>query len=487
MKILKNKILPFAFLVLVNVLSAISQTLNVSAPGKGSQPNIIFIFADDHAAHAISSYGSRVNETPNIDRLAQEGMRFTRCFAANALCAPSRANLITGKHSAANGFRRNEDRFNAQTTFPQLLQRSGYRTALFGKWHLNAEPQGFDDYAILPGQGSYYNFKLLGNFTGNGLRKDSNDVYEGYVTDELTTLSINWLKQQRGKEPFCLMLHHKAPHTPHIYPEKYNSLFTEDLPLPETFNDDFSRKNSHLINRPCGYSKLDSIIPAHILAKAPAGLSPVEFKHWAYQSFFKGYLRLVAALDDNIGRLLDYLDESGLAENTLIIYTSDNGFFLGDHGLFNKMWMYEESMRLPFLVRYPGEIQPGTVNDELISILDIAPTLLDYADATVPGDLHGRSLRPLFNGQRTADWRTALYYHYYGQYDVPAHNGIRTKDHKLIHFYTAEDAPQWELYDLQRDPQELRNLIDHKDYQRDYRGLKKTLVSEMNKFNEKVD
>lgn len=469
-------------------LLAIICMVSVSCQHEKQRPNIIFIMSDDHAAQAISSYGSAINKTPNIDRLAKEGALFTNCFAANALCAPSRATLISGKHCATNGFKLNGDRFdNSQVTFPMLLQEAGYETALFGKWHLVTEPKGFDYYNILPGQGGFFNFRLK----EKGKEwKDGNKggvPQKGYLTDVLTDYSIDWIKNREKGKPFCLLLHHKAPHTPHLYPDKYKKLYKDDLPLPETFNDGFAGKNYELVNGKCGWSKLDSIIPTHILEDAPEELTQEEFKYWAYQAFFKGYLRLVAALDDNIGRLLDFLDESGLAENTIVVYTSDNGFFLGDHGLFNKMWMYEQSMRLPLLIRYPKEIKPGSVNDKLVSILDFAPTFLDYANAAVPEELHGQSIRPLLKGTEPESWRTSVYYHYYGQYAVPAHNGIRTQSHKLIHFYDATGGPEWELYNLYKDPNELDNIYEYPESQQEIINLENGLKELKVKFIEETD
>jgi len=476
-----SKLIVYVCLGVVFLLSACSEKKT------DKRPNIIFIMADDHAAHAISCYDSKINNTPNIDRLAKEGMRFTNCFAANAICAPSRATLITGKHCAANGFKLNGDTFdNTQLTFPELLQKAGYETVLFGKWHLVSEPKGFDFYSVLPGQGGYFNFKLKekGEKWQNG--KKGGVLQKGYFTEVITDKAINWLKNRQQNKPFCLMLHHKAPHTPHLYPEKYKNLYTKDLPLPETFNDTFKGKNKSLLNGRCGFSKLDSIIPAHILETFPKDLTPEERKYWAYQAFFKGYLRLVAALDDNIGRLLDYLNESGLSDNTVIVYTSDNGFFLGDHGLFNKMWMYEPSMRLPLLVRYPKEIKPGTVNNKLVSILDFAPTFLDFAHVAIPEELHGKSIRPLLKGENPKDWRTSVYYHYYGQYGVPAHNGVRTQSNKLIHFYKVTEKPEWELYNLRNDHNEMKNIYKQQEYIQDMQKLKKELKQLRIRFKEDV-
>ena len=456
--------------------------------GSRSRPNIIFIMADDHAAHAIGAYGSNINTTPNIDRLAREGMRFTQCLNTNSLCAPSRAALITGKYSHKNGFYRNGDRFDrTQQTFPRLLQKAGYETALIGKWHLGTEPAGFNYYSVLPGQGRFFDcpLKEKGKPWQDGSK--GGEVRSGYLTDVITDLSIEWMKKRRKDKPFCLMVHHKAPHTPHHYPKKYAALYTDqDLPEPDTFNDDFATRADALIQTQGRWSKLDNILPAHFVEKVPPELKGNAFKKWAYQSFFKNYLRLVAALDDNIGRLLDYLDQANLTQNTIVVYTSDNGFFLGDHGLFNKMWIYEESLRLPLLIRYPREIPAGTVNNELASILDFAPTFLDYAGAPIPEDLQGRSLRPLLPGKPPGDWRTAHYYHYYGQYDVPPHYGIQTQHYKLVHFYKLESERCWELYDLKTDPQELINIIDKSEVRSMVEKLKMELFELREKYEEDV-
>lgn len=451
------------------------------------RPNIIFILADDHAAHALSCYGSDINNTPNIDRLAREGMRFTNCFVANSLSAPSRATLISGKHSNSNGFKLNGEQFdNSQVTFPMLLQNAGYQTALFGKWHLVSEPIGFDYYAVLPSQGSYYDFKLK---VKGQKWKDGNKggvEQQGYFTSTITDKAIRWIKNRRNDKPFCLMLHHKAPHTPHRYPEQYRKLYKEDLPLPQTYNDDFAGKNDSLLYGHCGWSKLENMIPAHILKGIPDSISygTEEYKYWAYQEFFKGYLRLVASLDENVGYLFDFLEKSDIHDNTLIVYTSDNGFLLGDHGLFNKMWMYDPSMRIPLLVRYPKEIEAGTVNNQLVSILDLGPTFLDYANTSLPKEFHGKSIRSLLKNSETERWRSSLYYHYYGQYAVPAHYGIRTEREKLMHFYKADRGIQWELYDLEKDPNELNNLFNASGYRNKYMEMKENLRELMDKYNE---
>jgi arylsulfatase A-like enzyme len=269
------------------------------------------------------------------------------------------------------------------------------------------------------------------------------------------------MKTRDTSKPFCLMVHHKAPHTPHQYPKKYEKLYADaPLPKPENFYGDYETRGAALTESRGRWSKLDYVTPAHFNKDVPEGLKEgtQAYKDWGYQCFFKGYLRLVAALDDNMGRLLAYLDASGLADNTIVVYTSDNGFFLGDFGLFNKMWMYEESLRLPLLVRYPPEIKPGTVNDDIVSILDFGPTFLDYAQREASAELQGESIRPVLAGKTPADWREAHYYHFYDQVDVPAHYGIRTAEHKLIHYYELPGETGWELYDLKEDPQENRNL-----------------------------
>jgi len=445
-----------------------------------SRPNIIFILADDHDIQAISSYGSTLINTPGIDRLAQEGVRFTNCFNVISLCAPSRAALITGKYNRLNGVLRIGDRLDEkQETFPKLLQQSGYQTALIGKWHLETEPQGFDYYSVLPGQGKYFNcpMKVKGQPWSNG--NLGGIPAEGYITDVITNQAIDWLKKTNAGKPFLLMIHHKAPHGPHEYPEKYGKLFADaDLPFPETFNDDYSEKNPGLKDQNAGYSRLDHIYPNHFTEKVPEGMDRETYKKWAYQSFFKGYLRLVASLDENIGRLLRYLDESGLAKNTLVVYTSDNGFFLGEHGLFNKMWMYEESMRLPLIIRFPGIAKPGSINKEMVSILDFAPTFADFSNARIPSTLQGKSIRLLIESKKPVNWRESIYYHYFNQFEVPEHEGIRTKEYKLIRFYNPKGNSFNEMYSLNNDPGEMKNLYLNPKY----KSVKKRLENSLNEM-----
>ena len=449
------------------------------------RPNIIFIMADDHAAAAISAYGSKIVKTPGIDRLAHEGMRFENCFATLSLCAPSRAALLTGKYAHQNGFFRNQDKFDgSQLTFPKVLQSAGYQTALIGKWHLATQPQGFDYYSILNGQGQYWDAPFL----ETGAEKPA-VVRKGYFTEVVTDLSIEWMEKRDTAKPFCLMIHHKAPHTPHNYPVKYKKLFTGDLPYPESFADDWSGRDP--LCKATGLFSKFANINASDLKGDELGADPIlnrsdreAFTKWSCQTFMKGYYRLVTALDDNVVRLLDYLDRSGLAENTLVIYTSDNGFFLGDHGLYNKMWMYEQSLRIPLLVRLPGRIQPGSVSGGMVSVIDFASTFADYAGAKIPAEFQGQSIRPLLEGKTPDNWRGAHYYHYYGQFGVPAHCGIRTATHKLICYYDQPDGPVWELFDLSKDSDELHNLSTHPEQASILNALKEKLFETMETYGD---
>lgn len=443
---------------------ALSQTQE----SEKNRPNIIFIMTDDHAAHAISCYGSKINKTPNLDRLAREGMRFNNCFCTNAICAPSRAVILTGKYSHLNGIIDNAVKFDgSQQTFPKLLQKAGYRTAIIGKWHLQSDPTGFDYWNILPGQGVYHNPVMI----EMGQRKK----HTGYVTDIITDLCLKWLKERPADKAFCLMYHHKAPHREWEPDDKHAKLYEDtDIPIPETFNDDYKTR--------CAAARQQEMtIEQHLNEKdlkmaPPEGLTGQELKKWKYQRYIKDYLRCVAAVDDNVGRLLDYLDTSGLAENTIVVYTSDQGFYLGDHGWFDKRFMYEHSLRMPLLVRYPKEIKAGSINDDIVLNLDFAPTFLDFAGVTVPSDMQGHPLRPLVQGNTPQNWRTSMYYHYYeypAVHSVKRHYGIRTKRYKLIHFYYDIDA--WELYDLEKDPNELNNVYDNPAYAEIAKQLKTEL------------
>lgn len=467
-------------------------------------PNIIFLMADDHAFQAISAYGSRLIKTPNIDRLASEGMRFDRAFVTNSICAPSRAVILTGKFSHLNGLRDNRQVFDgSQQTFPKIMRAAGYQTAMIGKWHLKSPPTGFDYWEVLPDQGHYYQPDFR---TPAGIIRR-----QGYVTDIITDLAIDWLDKKRDKDrPFMMMCHHKAPHREWMPgPDHLKDFKDKPLPEPQTLFDDYSnrgraaREAEMRISEHMGWTN-DHKIPPEVRDRlgfkdfmawyenayranygrmsdeekknwdAVFGPINAEFEkntpraqeliRWRYQRYMQDYLACIQSVDDNVGRLLDYLDKSGLKNNTLVMYTSDQGFYLGEHGWFDKRFMYEESFRTPLLARWPGRITPGTVNDNLVQNLDFAETMLDVAGLPVPQDMQGKSLLPLFDGS-TENWRDAIYYHYYeypGIHMVKRHYGVRTSRYKLIHFYY--DVDEWELYDLEKDPQELKNVYGDPAY-----------------------
>jgi len=486
------------------------------------RPNILFIMTDDHTVQAMGCYGSRINQTPNLDRIAREGVRFNQGYCTNAICAPSRATLLTGKYSHENGVVANNTAFDgSQTTFPRLLQESGYETALIGKWHLKSEPTGFDYWNILPGQGHYYN----PDFNRMGERI----TLPGYVTDLVTDESLRWLETRERTRPFCLLLHHKAPHRNWMPgPEHLRLYENEDIPPPETFFDDYDTRTEaahrqemsiarHMYDaydlkltpppaseqesdrqrrdRQMWQQDFDRLSPeqhaawraaydprnARFRSNPPTGHALDE---WKYQRYIKDYLRCVASVDDNVGRVLTHLDQSGLVEDTLLVYTSDQGFFLGEHGWYDKRFMYREAHGIPLLVRFPGEI-PARVDDEhMVLNLDFAPTFLDYAGMHVPEDMQGRSLRRLLGGDIPEQWRQSVYYHYYeypAVHAVKRHYGIRTKQHLLVHFYHDVDA--WELYDLDRDPHETRNVYDDPAYA----GIVKELKVELTRLRTRFE
>ncbi len=446
-------------------------------------PNILFIFSDDHAPSNISAYRPGLTETPNIDRIAEKGVLFRNCFVTNSVSTPSRASLLTGTYNAINGVKVFGDYFDgSQVNFQTILQQAGYETAVMGKWHLGSEPTGFDYYNISE-YGTYYNPRLKSS-ENEWVEGRGGKATEGYFTDILTGMAINWLENRKQDKPFCLLVHHKAPHGPYRHPEKYNSILAEDIiPVPETFHDDFTGKNPWLANNPCGWSKLQYIKPAHFAEPVPEEIEPgtLAYKEYAYQHIIKGYNRLVASLDENIGLLLDYLETSGLAKNTIVIYSSDNGYFLGEHGLFNKQWMYEESIRIPLIMSFPDKNYRGKEIDEMVSILDFAPTFLDYAHAEIPPEFQGMSLKPLIENRKKRNWRESFFYHYYKMFDVPEHWGIRTEKYKLICFQEEEDQ-FWELYDLEIDPGEMVNQIENPDYRHIADSLKQVLEDEKNHF-----
>jgi arylsulfatase A-like enzyme len=445
-------------------------------PQADSRPNIVFIMSDDHAAHAMSCYGSRINRTPNIDRIADEGMRLDQCFCTNSICAPSRAAILTGVYNHINGVRTLSDRFDGrQQTMPKLLQENGYQTAIVGKWHLGhggeSDPTGFDYWDILPGQGDY----IDPAFIRGGERR----VIHGYATDIITDLSIDWIGRRDPDRPFFLMCHHKAPHRPWIPDPKHASLYEDvDIPEPETFNDDYTNRASAAA---AAEMRIDRDLTARDLKmEPPEHLTGAALKSWKYQRYIKDYLRCVASVDDNVGRLLDYLDAEGLTDNTIVVYTSDQGFFLGDHGWYDKRFMYEESLRMPFVIRYPRGIRPGTVDERhMVLNTDFAPTFLDYAGIEAPAEMQGVTFRPVLQGESPEGWRTSMYYRYWmhmSEHAVYAHYGIRTEQYKLIYYYAdalgtkgSENNPQppeWELFDLKKDPHEMINVYDDPDYAR---------------------
>jgi arylsulfatase A-like enzyme len=481
-------------------LSALSSCTSIgrTATKAAKRPNIIFIMTDDHASHAIGCYGSKINKTPNLDRIGKEGMRFENCFCTNSICAPSRAVILTGKHSHLNGVKDNRLKFDgSQQTFPKLLQKAGYQTAMIGKWHLKTDPTGFDYWNILPGQGLYYNPVMI----EMGQRKK----YTGYVTDIITDHCLNWLERRDKEKPFCLMYQHKAPHRRWEPGPKHLTMYDDvSIPEPDTLFDDYSgrgraaKEQDMSISKTMTQSDLKFTAPNNLTAEQKrlwdaayvpkneafkkANLRGKDLIRWKYQRYMKDYLRCIASVDDNAGRVLDYLDDSGLAKDTVVVYTADQGFYLGDHGWFDKRFMYEESLRMPLLIRYPREIKAGAVNRDLVQNLDFGPTFLDFAGMARPADMQGESMRPLLQGTRPGRWRKSIYYHYYeypAVHSVKRHYGVRTDRYKLIHFY--HDIDEWELYDLRRDPEELKNVYNAPTYA----GVVKELKGELKRLREK--
>ncbi len=454
-------------------LLPLTLALGQSSPAR---PNILFIMSDDHAAHSISAYGSRVNQTPHMDRLAREGMRFANCFAVNSICSPSRATILTGKYSHLNGVPTFNRFDGSQPTVAKYLQKAGYYTGMIGKWHLGSEPTGFDHWIVLPGQGAYFDPAFL--------TPDGRHVRKGYVTDLITDLALDFLRNRPPDKPFFLMCHHKAPHRPWEPDEKHRAQFAgKFIPEPATLRDDYTTRTDAI--RECRQKVLEDLTRRDLKLEPPAGLSVAErnkwldvapmeietvingqtrklageeLRAWKYQRYLQDYLACIQSVDDSVGRLLAWLDQNGAATNTVVIYTSDQGFFLGDHGLYDKRFMYEESIRMPFLVRWPGVIKPGSIQAAMAINPDFAPTFMELAGQRPPPDMQGRSLVPLFKGSRPADWRTSWYYRYYhdpGNHNTRAHYGLRTETQKLICFWKTD---QWEMYDLVQDPAELHNL-----------------------------
>jgi len=486
------------------------------ADKKGNRPNIIFIMTDDHAAQAVSAYGSKINRTPNIDRLAGEGIRFKNAFCTNSLCAPSRATILTGKYSHLNGVRDNRDKFDgSQQTFPKLLQKAGYQTAMIGKWHLKSTPTGFDYWNVLPGQGAYYN----PDFIEMGTKRR----YHGYATDITTDIALNWLDHWDKSRPFALLFQHKAPHRDWMPGPKYLLKYRDKtIPEPENLFDDYATRTIAARSQRMSIAK--DLYPGYDLKLPPDPnfVHDREYWNWVfgrldekqkqvwqeayreeneaflknspgdkdlvrfrYQRFIKDYLRCIDSVDESVGRLLDYLDAHHLTENTLVVYTSDQGFFLGEHGWFDKRFMYEESLRMPLLIRFPREIPAGTVSDEIVLNLDFAPTFLDFAGVSKPKDMQGESFRKILQGESVPDWRQSMYYHYFeypNEHNVIPHIGVRTQRYKLIHFYYDMDA--YELYDLKNDPHEMNNVFADPKYAAVVKELKMELVRLQKKYRD---
>lgn len=456
-------------------------------PEQNKQPNVIFIMSDDHAAHAMSCYGSRINETPNLDRIADEGMRFDNCFCTNSICAPSRATILTGLYNHKNGVKTLGDQFDSrQPTVQKILRDNDYQTALVGKWHLghgeNHDPADFDYWNIFPSQGVYHDPVMI--------EMGEEKTVQGYATDLVTDLSINWMEKRDKDRPFMLMCHHKAPHRPWDPDEKHAHLYEDvDIPEPLTFHDDYSGKASAAKEAKMRIDR--DLVTRDVKAEPPEGLTPKQLKSWYYQRYIKDYLRCIASIDDNVGRLLDYLDSEGIAEDTMVVYTSDQGFFLGDHGWYDKRFMYEESLRMPFIIRYPRAIKAGTTTRDFATNVDFAETFLDYAGIDIPEFMQGKSLRPVLEERTPEDWQTSMYYRYWEhlsvEHQVGAHYGLRTHQYKLIYYYGealgCADAiddpriPEWELFDLENDPCEMNNVYHDTTYAEIVERLKEELYS----------
>ncbi len=496
--------IPFMFIFLT---FGCSFTVKEKQP---QRPNILFIMADDHAYQAISAYGDTIASlapTPNIDRLADAGMRFNHCLVTNSLCGPSRATILSGKYSHLNGFVDNTagSKFDfSQQTFTKVLQQAGYKTAVIGKLHLGDTPTGFDYYDILPGQGRYYNPEFINQ---SGQYK-----MEGYTTDIITDKTIKWLDEVKDSEqPFMVMMWHKAPHRNwQPGPDELGMYEDVTFPEPPTLFDDYSgNREVAALNNMSIASTMTLDRDLKMSEQPPADLNEEQAKKWnevyepiyeefkktnptgkdlvrfKYQRYMRDYLACVAAVDKSVGKVLDFLKETGLDKNTIVVYTSDQGFYLGEHGWFDKRWMYRESLRTPLLIRWPGTIKAGTVNNDLVSNLDFGETFIDIAGAEVPEDMQGQSMVPILKGSTPDDWRKAFYYHYYehpSEHNVMRHYGITTDNYKLIHFYY--DVDKWELYDLRKDPMEMKNVYNDPAYADVREELHQKLDNLREKYND---
>ncbi len=518
---LKNCFKPNVLTMLVSLATVLVGNAQKS-PTKDTRPNIIFIMSDDHAYQAIGSYDTTLLRTPHIDRIAKEGMIFTNASVTNSICAPSRAVILTGKHSHINGKIDNRTPFDTtQTTFPQLFKKAGYQTALFGKLHFGNSPKGIDEFMILPGQGYYLNPDFI-------TKKGDTVQVKGYATDIITDMTLNWLENDRQRDkPFMLMYLHKAPHRP-WWPraDKFKEFYNKKFPIPETLFDAYENRGSaaktaemnilyHMLYghdskvKPETWDVMKAIEPKvqerrdrfyddydrmdneqKIAYDAVLNRINEDFRRnwpnmtqrqkmeWKYQRYMQDYLGSVSSVDDNVGRVLTYLDDSGIAENTIVVYTSDQGFYLGEHGWFDKRFVYEESFKTPLLIRWPNVIGPGTTEDEMVQNLDFAQTFLAAAGIGAPADMQGENLMPLLEGEKENWTREAVYYHYYeypSVHMVKRHYAIVTKKYKLIHFYY--DVDEWELYDRINDPKELKNRYDDPDYAEVIAQLKEELLA----------
>lgn len=482
--------------------------------------NIVYIMTDDHTAQMMSCYDTRYAKTPNLDRIAADGVRFTNSFVANSLSGPSRACMLTGKHSCANKFYDNSTCVfdSTQQTFPKLLRKAGYETAIIGKWHLESLPTGFDHWEIVPGQGNYYNPDFI-TMENDTIRK------KGYLTNLITDMSIDWMENQRDKnKPFCLLIHHKAIHRNWL-PEIKNLPLYEDqtFPLPETFYDDYEGRPAAAAQEMSILKDMDLAYDLKLLKDGKESrlkksyenmlsrMDPEERKQfedfykpiteefykqnlkgkdlaeWKFQRYIRDYLKVVKSLDDNVGRVLDYLEEKGMMDNTLVVYTSDQGFYMGEHGWFDKRFMYEESMHTPLVMHLPKGLNAKGDITEMVQNIDYGPTFLELAGVEVPEDMHGVSLLPLLKGEHPADWRKALYYHFYeypAEHMVKRHYGVRNDRYKLIHFYN--DIDHWELYDLENDPNELHNLYGEATYEPVVAEMKQQMLQLQEQYNDPV-